>query len=325
MKTSLARVMLIVAAALLLWAGCGKDKGNGPEKPKPYSEAVITVYVTSPLPAGYAFELWAKPADTALYAQTSVWQRVTRFNLDASGGLLDSNGALVAGNRVKNLPVDLDDYDSLQITIERTDDDHTTPSQTVYLHGRIPPNLDSAHVPRLEFPSPIGQSSNYFMMLTPTDSDTSDELSGVWFIFRDQPGPSDSGLFIPPAPAGWLYEGWVHHSDAWLSTGKFRRAAGSDMENPYCGAGTRPQFPGEDFLQNAPAGLGFTFPFELTAGDVVQVTLEPDPDPSADPFRVTLLSDTLSGQIAPATLTGMTMAPREADPAATLDIRQAGN
>jgi hypothetical protein len=42
-------------------------------------------------------------------------------------------------------------------------------------------------------------------------------------------------------------------------------------------------FPGEDFLENAPAGL--TFPTDL-AGGVAVISIEPDPDNSTDPFTL---------------------------------------
>ena len=324
MKKSFARMKMALSAFLLVSAGCGEDKGNGPVEPEPFNEAVITFYMTSPLPAGFEFELWAKAVDTSLSLSTPVWVPLTRFNLNSSGGLLDSNGTAIAGNRVKNLPVDLDDYDSLQVTIEQTSSHVAVPSQQVFLRSSIPPDLTTSHLPRLVFPHSFGQGTSYFMMFSPTDTDTADELSGLWFVYRYPPGDLDSGLTLPPAPVGWLYEGWVRHGASWLSTGRFRRSVGGDLNNPYCGVGVKPAFPGEDFVQNAPPGVGFSFPFEVTAGDKVRVTLEPDLDSGTGTFGVDLLTYTFGSLIVPMNLLPLEWSPEQDYPLATMDIQQAG-
>lgn len=322
MKKSLARVMIIVALGVSIWQGCSK-KGDGPEPPKPYNEMVMNVFETNPLPAGFMFKLWAKAADTTLAAVTQPWIPLTRFNLNATGALIDSNGVAITDNLLTDLPVDLDDYDSLEITVERISTMVSVPSAAVYVHGKIPADLSVSHLPKLEFPHAFGQGISAFMLLTPTDSDTSDELSGVWFLSKDPPNANDSGLTLPPAPTGWIYEGWVHHLGADLSTGRFRNAVGTDLDNPYCGAGSKPAFPGEDFLQNAPTGLGFTFPFALTRGDRVSVALQPDYQPGLGKFGVSLLSTTLSGTIMPSTLTLMEWNSLDNMPSVILDIRRA--
>jgi hypothetical protein len=145
-------------------------------------------------------------------------------------------------------------------------------------------------------------------LITPTDSNTSNELSGVWFVGSDQPGTTVPGLNIPPAPSGWLYEGWVSHRNTWLSTGKFQQATGPDMANLHSGPIAAPGFPGEDFLRNAPGGIDFTFPFELTVGDGIKVTMQPDPDPGATPFGVTVVSTQFTSAPVPHTLVSLAAA-----------------
>jgi hypothetical protein len=54
-----------------------------------------------------------------------------------------------------------------------------------------------------------------------------------------------------------------------------------DDADPFSSTMPGPPFPGEDFLVNAPAGL--TFPTDISGGTAV-ISIEPDPDNSADPF-----------------------------------------
>ncbi len=321
MKKSLARVAILVSLGALIWAGCSK-KGSEPEPPKPFNQVVVNIYQSHPLPVGFAFKLWAKAADTGLAAVEQPWVPLTRFNINATGNLLDSNGAAITDNAVKNLPVNLDDYDSLEITIERLSSMVSVPSAVVLLHGNIPADLTNLHLPKLEFPHTFGEGQSAFMILSPTDTDTSDELSGVWFISRDPAQADDSGLTLPPAPTGWIYEGWIRHLGSNLSTGRFQDPIGIDLDNPYCGPGAKPPFPGEDFLQNAPSGLGFTFPLTLARGDIISVALEPDYSPGLGGFGVTLLTTTLSGSIVPSTLTLLDWTATDSYPSAILDIKR---
>jgi hypothetical protein len=96
------------------------------------------------------------------------------------------------------------------------------------------------------------------------------------------------------------------------------------LDNPYCGVGTKPTFPGEDFVRNAPPGIGFSFPFEMTGGDKVRVTLEPDLDPGTGSFGVDLLTYTFAAPIVPMTLTPLEWSSMQDYPRATVDIQQAG-
>jgi len=324
MKTSLTRVALVTSAVLVVLLGCSK-KGNGPVQPKPFNEVRLEFFSAQPLAGGFSYEMWAKPVDTSLSAAVD-WTRLTRFNFNSSGAVLDSNGALVSGGIVRNLPVDLDAIDSLEITIEQTSAHSTIPSQTIYLQGRVPPNLDSARIAALEFSVPsINYADGFCYLGTPTDSDTSDDLSGVWFILRQPAGPSDSGLIIPPAPTGWMYAGWVSHHGVWLPTGKFRRATGADLANPYSSTlVAAPDFPGEDFLRNAPTGIDFTFPFALTVGDGVKVTLQPDPDPGTGPFGVTLLAYQFPSEPVPLSFLQMSNESEATKPSGTVTIYRAG-
>jgi hypothetical protein len=156
----------------------------------------------------------------------------------------------------------------------------------------------------------LGENALY-LYATPTDnnSDSLNELSGVWFMHPNQ----TTGFFpisLPAPPSGWVYEGWVSHSfDGQpvtnISTGRFSEAAGAgpDQSDQYSGSDNAgPPFPGEDFLQNQTGALAL--PLSLTIDDEVFLTLEPINDPEMDkpfPYRIYQrelpLRDPESGQI----------------------------
>jgi len=66
-----------------------------------------------------------------------------------------------------------------------------------------------------------------------------------------------------------------------VSTGTFTSVSGNDDGAAYSGTMGGPSYPGEDFIQNAPAGL--SFPTDLS-GTTIVISIEPSPDNSAAPF-----------------------------------------
>lgn len=156
-----------------------------------------------------------------------------------------------------------------------------------------------------------------FVIGTPSDDDTSNEASGIWFADAPLDQNPASGLMVPTLPEGWIYETWIapQSETVCISMGKFINPDSLD-EN---GAGPRADnqlpanilFPGEDFVitgvphpsiddRPVPPALRQqyldTFTGELIfnqkvfnpltgieeAWDVV-VSIEPDPD--NDPFN----------------------------------------
>jgi hypothetical protein len=128
-----------------------------------------------------------------------------------------------------------------------------------------------------------------------------DSNSGVWFI--EQQGTTTlAGLRnLPALPEGWVYEGWIglpYYVDPGglmfrhCSTGRFVRADSADFDGagPGAGLGTGFNFPGQDFINPIPPGSP-TRPVLQNAAFIV--TIEPEPDNSASPFPLRLLSDPL--------------------------------
>ena len=128
----------------------------------------------------------------------------------------------------------------------------------------------------------IRDSTGTYILATPTDGgmDT-DEASGVWFLDNTNAPPAVAGLDLPTLPAGWAYEGWAVINNTPISTGTFTSVSGADDSGIFSGDASGPAYPGEDFLNNAPAGV--TFPVNLQGAPIV-ISVEPVPDNSAAPF-----------------------------------------
>ncbi len=107
-----------------------------------------------------------------------------------------------------------------------------------------------------------------YQIATPTTASEDDEASGVWW----------SGFDIQPYESlepQWVFEGWVITEQGRFSTGRFRGQA-PDHDGPGPGAGPEPGYdaPGQDFIDSALNLLGAK----------VEITVEPEPDNSPEPF-----------------------------------------
>lgn len=169
------------------------------------------------------------------------------------------------------------------LTIEPSPDNDPAPSDVHIVAGDFSGNSSSVSVGH---PAALGNdfvaSTGNFILATPTDTDDSNEDSGVWFLDNSSGAPA-AGLSLPTLPAGWAYEGWAVIDGQPVSTGTFTDVAASDDSALFSGPNGGPSYPGEDFLQNAPAGLNF--PTSLREGTIV-ISVEPVPDNSANPFTL---------------------------------------
>ena len=184
----------------------------------------------------------------------------------------------------------LEDATTFVLTIEPTIDPDAAPSNVHILAGDFSDDkasLTVSHSAALgnDFTSATGK----YILATPTNGEMTNENSGVWWL---DPGTGPgAGLDLPTLPAGWAYEGWAVIDGTPVSTGTFSSSNSADDSAPYSGAMEGPSFPGEDFLENAPAGL--SFPTDL-AGQTVVISVEPMPDNSANPFTLKPLVGAIS-------------------------------
>ena len=292
-----------IAALALLAAACGGgDLGTTDTTPPSTEAAATTIPPTSAPPATLADTTTTAPPTTmaplpALTLDLTDFPTlagdvhyegwaiidgtpVTTGKFDVEDGhLVDLDGNPVDGFDVDEAAIV--DASAIVITIEPAGDTDAIPSDTHIAAGDV---VDGSAALTIAHPAALGtdfsDASGRFVLATPTDSDTSNELSGIWFLTL--PGP-EAGLTLPTLPAGWHYEGWVVIDGTPVSTGRFTDVAAADLAAPFSGDGRMPPFPGEDFLRNAPDGL--TFPTDLSGATAV-ISVEPDPDDDAAPFAL---------------------------------------
>lgn len=176
---------------------------------------------------------------------------------------------------------DLEKATAFILTIEPSPDSDPAPSDVHILAGDF--SADNAEL-TVSHGAALGtdfaDATGKYIIATPTDGMDNNEESGVWFLDNSS-GSAVAGLNIPTLPEGWAYEGWAVIDGTPVTTGTFTSASGADSASTFSGTAGGPPYPGEDFIQNAPAGL--SFPTNLQGATIV-ISVEPVPDNSPEPF-----------------------------------------
>ena len=225
-----------------------------------------------PLANGYHYEGWAIVDGAAV--------TTGKFNVDPGGSLTTVTGSPISGGSFAT-GIDLEGTSAIVITIEPSGDTDAVPAATHVLAGSV-----SGGNAALTAGSPSALGSDFtsasgdYILATPTDGANTNENSGIWFLSLASGSPA-VGLSLPTLPSGWAYEGWAVIGGTPVTTGRFTAVDVADDDDPFSGAEPGPPFPGEDFLNRAPAGL--TFPIDLAGGTAV-ISIEPEPDDSPAPF-----------------------------------------
>ena len=187
---------------------------------------------------------------------------------------------------------DLEDAEAFLLTIENSEESgDREPSETRILRGSFSGN--TANLSFEEVVTSLDGNDGTFVMETPTDGEGTNENSGVWFIDKTKT-PIQPGLTLNPIKAGWVYEGWVVIDNIPVSTGTFTDPAQKDKFNSFSATTNDAYaYPGEDFLNNAVAPDGLTFPTDLKGAQVV-ISIEPANDKDPLPFFLKPLSGSIS-------------------------------
>jgi|GEM_PF-1116213 len=265
----------------------GEDEGKGVE----LRQVELAVDGVETLTGGFHYELWAIIDDAPA--------TVGKFNVDGGGIVVDLDGIAIP-DALFDAGRDLRETTDFVITIEAAGDVDILPGVSKYLAGPLDGEMSEmivGHEGALgdDFTDIAGQ----FILATPTDGPDTNETAGVWWLDLsiDPPAP---GLVLPELPEGWEYEGWAVLDGAPVTTGRFRSVDQMDFDGRFSGPNPGPMVPGEDFLVDAPDGL--EFPADLR-GQVVVITVEPEPDDSAAPFTL----KPLLGEVSPAAATHQTL------------------
>lgn len=253
----------VLAYLKLHQAAPSQAASTSPPPPPQPSGFKVEAKNLPPLSTGH-YDAWVINGDTKT--------NIAKFNVDQNGNLATVEGKAIEGN---SFPYQggLVEGNTVAISVEAADSKDDKPSPSVILHG--PLKADGSAELVFDVVS-LSAVSGKYMLATPTDDPAKNESSGLWFgVPGTKPVPL---LTMPPAPLGWKYEGWVTNQSKLISLGRFADARAKDDFNGYSATKKpAPNFPGQDFLVNAPADLGFAFPINLADGSSkAAISLEPD-------------------------------------------------
>lgn len=219
------------------------------------SVLTLSLHGLRSLPSGH-YEGWAVFGDGRISTGT--------FGIDGSGAMVSG-----AGGTLEAFPLarDIVDATRIEITIEPDGDRDPRPSGVTILAGAlVSGRAELAPVFAL---APLAGG---FTLMTPTDSDPTNEAAGVWFYDRATRG---GALTLPELPSGWVFEGWVGTQGLTFSTGRFAQAVGPDGAAQFSGPRPGLSAPGEDLVARLPGSV--RQPLNLRDGaSTVAISIEPD-------------------------------------------------
>lgn len=270
-----------IIGSLLIFTACEDDDDDTVET----AELLLSADGLPSLDDFHVYEGWL------IVNQTPV--STGRFNVTESGELDQTSFTVDAD--------DLNNASSFIISIEPQPDNDEGPTDVHILAGSF---IGSSATLSIGHESAIGTGfssvAGKYILATPTNDENTNELSGIWWLVPGE--PNAPSLQLPELNDGWIYEGWVVINNIPVSTGKFSETNAADMSARYSATLPAPEFPGEDFLRNAPSGL--TFPTDLS-GETAVISVEPDPDNSDAPFAIKPLTGEIPSDAVDHTLYNM--------------------
>ncbi|MCB0281699.1 MAG: hypothetical protein H6627_03590 [Calditrichae bacterium] len=201
------------------------------------------------------------------------------------------------------ITMELDSEKGYQVKNDSTKE--AGPSAYIILAGELLANegtVGIGHAKLIDFD--LTSAVANYIIDTPTDPQNRVNKAGIWFLNIDTTRVLDSlgnvvsidttfsaGINLPAAPDGWSYGARISDGTQTVSLGAFTDPAKADNAAKYNGTnGTAYAFPGEDFIQSAPAGL--TFPMNVT-GKELTVTITPRYPKKSVPFVVEAFKGTI--------------------------------
>ena len=266
---------LVVFAALILFAtGCQYFENGDTLNISKFETNISGLPV---IPDTMTFVGWFQWEDKATLKKIA--EKV--FVLDA-----DQNGS-ISYNSEKPLR-SLQRAELFYLTVEResvVNDSAFVPSSKKLLSGSF--TNASSNMSICENISVLENVDGFFTLATPTNGINTDELSGVWFVDSLAASPVSGLKKLPELYGGWIYEGWIDINGQLVSTGRFSDLENADLFSGYSGSLLGFNFPGEDFLYNAPSGL--TFPINLSNAKVyISIEYKDERTNGTSPFIIVL-------------------------------------
>jgi hypothetical protein len=271
------RLLYIIAFKCFLLSGCEENEILSPDSQ--VTQVEININALKALGDSAWYEGWL------VWGEEDIYHSLGVFRVDEQGSLsktkFDVNLGYLQESKKFILTIEQDDIPGFIVNTT------TTPETTVFDSVKGPSTyhilaatfmansgeLSIGHEDILDF-NFISASGSY-VLATPSDTLNLNPKSGVWFVAEDTLGNIIKGLNLPPVPSGWSYQGWVKIDGIVVSTGKFRNPGRADNDIQYYDTlSTGYNFPGEDFLLDAPVGLAF--PLDLSTHNTeIYITLEP--------------------------------------------------
>lgn len=271
------RILTIVG----LLAGALATACNTPTEVSPLARSLgqvrgMVLEVEGLLPLGIedaAYALWA-------FEDDGTPRSLGEFNIGPGGNPVDAEG-----NPIERFTTDSNIINALSvlITVRLPGGSTNQPSDWRVLSGPIVEGVASLRVPG---PGEIQGASGSFRVFTPTDGPGTNEGSGIWAVDVD----GDPTLDLPATTRAFTYELFLVVGGDPLTLGRFNDPESADTSNRFSGEEEAPDVPGEDFLQDPPAGL--VFPLDL-GGTRLIITLEPIIGDLAAPTQFVVLEATL--------------------------------
>lgn len=265
------KLTVLLLTGLFFTVSCSDDDSDTPA----IAEINLNINGLEDLGADFAYEGWlivdGSPVSTGV------------FTVDGNGNLSQTS--------FEASPTDIAAATSFVISIEPSPDSDPAPAATKILIG----DFDGGNTSTLTtgtVGSGFENAEGVYIVAAPTAGGaTGTEFSGIWFLDNSGMQPV-AGLDLPALSPGWKYEGWVVIDGVPVTTGTFTDVNSADEQSPFSDGG--PNYPGEDFLTNAPSGL--TFPTDIR-GDAVVISIEPSPDNSPAPFTLKPLADMIPAML----------------------------
>jgi len=228
--------------------------------------------------------------DTVKYV---VW--IEGLDYYAKLGVIDNIASQSANKTFAPLLENLRKANAVIVTIQSAND--TVPGNLRILSGGIQANKGSLNIFNVtSIGAALDTTTAVYSLFTPTDTVNTQQKSGLWFVNYNGGSLLPGLINLPELSAGWKYEGHVHTGTTMLSTGRFTEADAADEQAAYSSTHRQINFPGEDFLNNPPAGI--TFPVDLAGANVSIVIV-----PSNNVFQngITIFSAQIPADAAPFT------------------------
>lgn len=277
------KLLLIGLACTVALSSCDDDDDDTtPATPAtPATNFSMNISGLEDLGMGYAYEGWVIVNGNPVSTGT--------FTVDANGN--PSATAFTVDQ------ASLDAATKYVLTIEPSPDSDPAPSAHKLLAGDFNSGGSTANISTATAPG-VGDFSNaagIYFLRTPTDETMGNNMNdenGIWFG-NPATMPPSAGFTLPTLSSDWVYEGWIVAGGIPISTGRFSDFGARDGSNMFSGtqANAGPPIPGEDFFNNAPAGVNF--PLDLR-GKTVVISVEPEPDNSPAPFLLKPLLSAIS-------------------------------